>query len=58
MTMREYLDRNRYSAAFRHFYLVPEIAAVWSASAAEVLEFPAATFITFCINHSLLQVRP
>jgi len=56
MTMREYLDAYHYGPAFRNYYLIPEIAAVWSASAADVLDFPAATFIQFCVNHSLLQV--
>ena len=36
-----------------------QVAAVWSASSADALAFPARTFIQFCVNHSLAQVgRP
>lgn len=40
----------------RNWYLIPQMAAVWSASSADVLAFPARTFIQFSVNHSLLQV--
>ncbi|MCP3870711.1 MAG: hypothetical protein GY703_21985 [Gammaproteobacteria bacterium] len=32
-------------------------AAIWSSSPAEILGFPAATFLRFCINHRLLQIE-
>lgn len=32
-------------------------AAIWSSSPSEILGFPAATFLRFCINHRLLQVE-
>jgi predicted NAD/FAD-binding protein len=32
-------------------------AAIWSSAADDVLRFPAATFLRFCINHALLQVN-
>jgi uncharacterized protein len=56
MTMQEYLDAGMYGSAFRDWYLVPQIAAVWSASAQDALAFPARTLIRFCVNHSLVQV--
>ena len=56
VTMGAFLDARGYGAAFRNWYLVPQVAAVWSSSAADVLSFPASTFITFCVNHSLLQL--
>ena len=55
-TMAQFLDEGAYGARFRDWYLVPQMAAVWSASAGEVLAFPAATFIQFCVNHSLVQL--
>lgn len=54
-TMRQYLDAGKYLNPFTHWYLLPQVAAVWSASSADVLAFPATTFIRFCVNHSLLQ---
>jgi predicted NAD/FAD-binding protein len=57
-TMAQFLADGRYGAPFTNWYLVPQMAAVWSGSASEVLAFPARTFIQFCVNHSLLQVRP
>ena len=57
LTMAQFLADGRYGAPFTNWYLVPQMAAVWSGSASEVLAFPARTFIQFCTNHSLLQVR-
>jgi uncharacterized protein len=56
LTMGEFLSSGGYSASFKNNYLLPQMAAVWSASSSEVLKFPARTFITFSVNHSLLQV--
>lgn len=56
LTMGEFLAAGGYSAAFKNYYLLPQMAAVWSASSSEVLKFPAQTFITFSVNHSLLQI--
>ena len=55
-TMGEYLAANGFNTAFQHNYLLPMVAAVWSASSDDVLQFPAATLIRFCVNHSLLQL--
>lgn len=57
LTMRDFLSQRGYSEGFRQWYLLPEIAAVWSASADDALAFPAHTFLQFCTNHSLAQVR-
>ncbi len=45
-----------YGAPFQHHYLLPMAAAIWSSTAHEILRFPAATFLRFCLNHALLQV--
>ena len=55
MTMRGFLTAGAYSDTFIASYLVPQMAAVWSAAADQVLEFPAITLVQFMINHSLLQ---
>ena len=47
-TIGQYLDRERYSNAFRDDYLIPMTAAVWSTSPDKCsLEFPAVTLIRF-----------
>ncbi|AUT62730.1 NAD(P)/FAD-dependent oxidoreductase [Paraburkholderia terrae] len=51
------LTAGRYGAAFRQNYLLPMAAAIWSCASSDVLRFPAATFLRFCLNHALLQVN-
>ena len=54
-TLRKFLDKGGYSTAFRNRYLLPQVAAVWSASGKDALDFPARTLLRFMANHSLLQ---
>lgn len=56
-TLGELLDAEGYGLPFRNNYLLPMAAAIWSSSPADILRFPAATFLRFCLNHALLQVR-
>jgi predicted NAD/FAD-binding protein len=56
LSLRDYLTANRYSAAFRDWYLLPMAAAIWSCPTGQMLDMPLATFIRFCRNHGLLQV--
>ena len=51
------LEAGRYGRPFRDHYLLPMAAAIWSCATADVLRFPAATFLRFCINHALLQIN-
>jgi predicted NAD/FAD-binding protein len=51
------LDERGYSRAFRNWYLLPMAAAIWSSSPSDILDFPASTFLRFCINHRLLQIE-
>lgn len=55
-TLGDFLDAQRYSRAFRDWYLLPMAAAIWSCSTAQMREFPLSTFVHFCANHGLLQV--
>jgi uncharacterized protein len=58
-TIGQYLERRRYSASFRDDYLIPIAAAIWSTPRISMLDFPAATFISFFENHRLIhQERP
>ncbi len=56
LTLGEYIEAGRYGDAFRDDHLLPMASAIWSASAAEMLSFPALAFIRFHANHGLLQV--
>ncbi len=51
-----YLDQHGYSDAFRHCYLLPMAAAIWSCPTAQMLDYPLGTFLRFCHNHGLLQI--
>jgi len=55
-TVGTYLERERYSAEFRDWYLLPMAAAIWSCPTQSMLDYPLATFVRFCRNHGLLQV--
>lgn len=53
-TLRAFLERHGVGAEVRDLYLVPMGAAIWSASAEEMLDFPMAAFARFFHNHGLL----
>ncbi len=57
MAVGQFLDQHRFSEVFRRHYLVPMVAAVWSAEPRTVQEFPAKFLIGFFRNHGLLQLR-
>lgn len=52
----DFLVQQRYSDAFRDWYLLPMVSSIWSCAASQMLEFPVSTLIRFCHNHGLLQV--
>ena len=51
-----YLERHGYGRAFRDDHLLPMAAAIWSAPAHALLDYPAEAFIRFCENHGLLEL--
>jgi uncharacterized protein len=57
LTLGDYLAAGRYSEQFRLDYLLPMGAAIWSAPMAEMLAFPARTFVRFFVNHGLVTVN-
>ena len=57
ISLGELLLQDKYSAAFRNNYLLPMAAAIWSSKPDDILDFPASTFLQFCMNHALLQVN-
>lgn len=57
ITLGQLLEQDGYSDTFRHHYLLPMAAAIWSSSPEDILDFPASSFLQFCMNHALLQVN-
>lgn len=55
-TLGKLLAVGGYGAMFRDAYLLPMAAAIWSSSPTDILQFPASTFLRFCLNHGLLQI--
>lgn len=55
-SLGDYLKLGGYGAAFRDDHLLPMAAAIWSAPAKTMLDYPAAAFIRFNDNHGLLKL--
>lgn len=56
VTTGQFLRDHSYSQVFCKYYLLPMMAAIWSASMEDVLQFPAEQMIDFFCNHKLLQI--
>ena len=57
MTLGEFLTQGRYGQDFMRHHLIPMGAAIWSTPCAEMLQFPASSFVRFFHNHGLLTVK-
>ncbi|BAM89934.1 conserved hypothetical protein [Bradyrhizobium oligotrophicum S58] len=55
LTLGDYFRRNHFAPRLLTDYLAPMGAAIWSAPASEMLDFPAENFVAFFSNHRLLQ---
>jgi predicted NAD/FAD-binding protein len=55
-SLGEFLDAQGYGAAFQDDHLLPQAAAIWSASVGQIRAYPASAFIRFCENHGLLKI--
>lgn len=56
-SLGQYLAENGYSAVFKEDHLLPMGAAIWSMPMDQMLSFPFKSFVHFCDNHGLLQLR-
>ena len=56
VTTHQYLQQHGYSSEFQQYYLFPMMAALWSASMEDVLQFPAQQLLSFLCNHQMLQL--
>ncbi len=57
MTLGEYLHKKGYGAEFIEKFLVPMGSAIWSASIADMMEFPLLFFVRFFSHHGLLTIK-
>lgn len=57
ITLGDYLKRRGYGDAFQNDHLLPQAAAIWSASMAEIRHYPACAFVRFFENHGLLKLN-
>jgi len=56
LTLGQFLEAGGYGGAFRDDHLLPQAAAIWSASPEAIGDYPAAAFIRFFQNHGLLNI--
>lgn len=57
LTLSAWLKLRRFGHGFRDRYLLPMGAAIWSTTEGRIGDFPAASFLRFLNNHSLLQFK-
>ena len=57
ITLRDYLVQQRYDRTFLRDHILPMAAAVWSTPSSKVGDFPLTSFLRFCSNHGLLQMK-
>ncbi|MFA4927528.1 MAG: FAD-dependent oxidoreductase [Patulibacter sp.] len=56
-SLRDWLDRERFSPWFVERLMVPQAAAVWSADPSSMSSFPAVFLLRFFANHGMLSLR-
>lgn len=56
-TLKDLLDREGFKDSFVEWYILPMAAAIWSSPERTMGDYPAKSFLEFCINHRLLQVN-
>jgi predicted NAD/FAD-binding protein len=57
LTLADVLASRRFGRAFADHYLVPMMAAIWSAEPQRLLRMPARFFVRFFANHGMLTVH-
>ncbi|MEO0387890.1 MAG: FAD-dependent oxidoreductase [Pseudomonadota bacterium] len=55
LTLGAWLERERYGRWFRDCFVLPFGGAIWSTPTGEMLDFPAANFVSFFRNHDLMN---
>lgn len=57
ISLGEYLNSRGYGDAFQRDHLLPQAAAIWSASMGDIHHYPACAFVRFFENHGLLKLK-
>jgi predicted NAD/FAD-binding protein len=57
ISLGDYLKTRGYGEAFRNDHLLPQAAAIWSASMDDIHAYPACAFVRFFENHGLLKLK-
>jgi len=57
LSLAEFLAHGGHSEIMQQRYLLPMGAAIWSCPVETMLQFPAHSFIRFCENHGLLDLK-
>jgi predicted NAD/FAD-binding protein len=57
ISLRDYLAKAGYGSAFRNDHILPMASAIWCSLPADILAYPAASFIRFHDNHGLMQLH-
>lgn len=57
LTLAEFLQSIHVGEYFRHYYLLPMGASIWSTPSSQMHDFPAITFLRFFNNHGLLNIN-
>jgi uncharacterized protein len=57
VSLKNYLQHQRFSADLFDWYLWPMVGSIWSSPRADVMDFELAMLLRFCGNHGLLQIR-
>lgn len=57
VSLGDYLEQRGYSQTFQRDHILPQAAAIWSASLADIHHYPACAFIRFFENHGLLKLK-
>ena len=57
LTLGEFLDLKGYGRSFQDEHLLPQAAAIWSATLDDIRNYPACAFIRFFDNHGLLKLK-
>lgn len=57
LTLGDFLIQQNYGHRFIYDHLLPMGAAIWSCTVAEMLAFPAQSFVRFFHNHGLLKLK-
>jgi predicted NAD/FAD-binding protein len=57
LSLRDWLEQQRFSRAFVEHLIVPQVSAVWSADPRSLWSFPARFLAEFFANHGMLGFR-